>query len=98
MEAALQAIRYARERSVPLLGTCGGCQHIVIEYARHVLGVTDAQHAEYDPYASTLFVTPLSCSLVGQRLPIHLTPGSCTSAFYGGKTEVEENYYCNFGL
>jgi CTP synthase (UTP-ammonia lyase) len=36
-----------------LLGTCGGFQHVVIEYARNVLGFADAQHAEYDPGSRT---------------------------------------------
>jgi CTP synthase (UTP-ammonia lyase) len=98
MEAALFAIRYARENDVPLIGTCGGFQHIVIEYARNVLGFAEAQHAEYDPNASLLFITPLSCSLVGQRLPIRLIPDSRACQFYGGATEIEEEYYCNFGL
>lgn len=57
---------------VPLLGTCGGFQHVVIEYARNVLGIADAQHAEHDPYASTLLVTPLSCSLAGQALTVEV--------------------------
>src|SRR4051812_5579566 len=35
---ALRAIRYAREAGVPCIGTCGGFQHMVVEYARHVLG------------------------------------------------------------
>jgi CTP synthase (UTP-ammonia lyase) len=35
---ALNAVRYAREHDLPLLCTCGGCQHVVIEYARNVLG------------------------------------------------------------
>ena len=39
MDGALSAITYARTRDVPLLGTCGGFQHIVVEYARNVLGV-----------------------------------------------------------
>ena len=34
MDGVLRAIRYARERRVPLLGTCGGCQHVILEYAR----------------------------------------------------------------
>src|SRR6266480_4129427 len=38
MEGALAAIRLARERGIPLLGTCGGFQHVILEYARHVLG------------------------------------------------------------
>jgi len=97
MEGAMAAIRLARETGLPLLGTCGGFQHVVIEYARAVLGFADAQHAEYDPTASTLFVTPLSCSLVGMRMPVHVTPGTRAAACYGA-AEVEERYYCNFGL
>lgn len=37
-EGAFTAIRYARVNSIPFLGTCGGFQHAVIEYARNVLG------------------------------------------------------------
>src|SRR5690606_15789402 len=46
MDGALRAIGHARRHGVPLLGTCGGFQHVVIEYARNVLGVADAEHAE----------------------------------------------------
>ena len=35
--AAIDAIRWARERSIPFLGTCGGFQHAVLEFARNVL-------------------------------------------------------------
>src|SRR3989442_15811741 len=45
LDGALDAIRYARENKVPFLGTCGGFQHLVIEYARNVLGIRDADHA-----------------------------------------------------
>src|SRR5580693_8025219 len=54
MEGALSAIRRARERAIPLLGTCGGFQHIILEYARNVLGFTDAEHEESTPQASRL--------------------------------------------
>ncbi|HEV7388198.1 MAG TPA: hypothetical protein VGN73_06290 [Gemmatimonadaceae bacterium] len=97
MEGALKAIQLARLEGVPLLGTCGGFQHVVLEFARHVLHVEDAQHAEYDPYASRLFITPLSCSLVGQRMTVALDPTSRAARTYG-KTRVSEAYYCNFGL
>ncbi len=97
IEGALAAIRLAREQGVPLLGTCGGFQHVVIEFARNVLGFEDAQHAEYDPSGSTLFVTPLSCSLAGQTLRVELEAGSRAAAAYGA-TAVDERYYCNFGL
>jgi CTP synthase (UTP-ammonia lyase) len=94
---ALNAIRYARQRDLPLLATCGGCQHVVIEYARNVLGFEDAAHAEYDPYASTLFITPLSCSLAGQKMEVEIEPDSRVEAIYGS-TSAFEQYYCNFGL
>ncbi|MFO1401690.1 MAG: hypothetical protein U1F30_10855 [Steroidobacteraceae bacterium] len=49
MDGALQAIRGVRERGLPFLGTCGGFQHALIEYARDVLGWSDAEHAETAP-------------------------------------------------
>lgn len=97
MAGALRALRYARESRVPTLGTCGGCQHIIIEFARSVLGIEDAQHAEYDPYASRLIVSELACSPAGQTMPVTLEPGSMVAALYG-TTRVSERYYCNFGL
>jgi CTP synthase (UTP-ammonia lyase) len=97
MDGALRVIQYAREQGIPLLGTCGGFQHIVLEYARAVLHFKDAQHAEYDPYASTLFVTPLSCALAGKKMGITIQEGSLAHKFYRA-THIEEQYYCNFGL
>ena len=97
MERALNAIRYARENGVPCLGTCGGFQHMIIEYARNVLGVCDAQHAEYDPYASKLFVSKLDCSLIGRRLELRFTADSLVAACYGS-TRAAESYYCDFGV
>jgi CTP synthase (UTP-ammonia lyase) len=67
IEGALDAIRYARESRRPFLGTCGGFQHAVIEYARNVCGLRDASHAETHPTAPALVVSPLSCLLVEKR-------------------------------
>jgi CTP synthase (UTP-ammonia lyase) len=97
LDGALVAIRHARLGNVPLLGTCGGFQRVVLEYARNVLGFADARYAEYDPCASRLFITSLSCSLVGKTLEVHLEPGSHAAAAQGA-TDVPERYYCNFGL
>jgi CTP synthase (UTP-ammonia lyase) len=97
MERTLWAIRYAREHNVPCFGTCGGFQHMIIEYARNVLGFKDAQHAEYDPNASNLFVSRLACSLVGRQMELHFVPGSQVAGCYGGVQAVE-HYYCRFGV
>src|SRR5919201_3728675 len=97
LELTLWAIRVARERGVPCFGTCGGFQHIVLEYARTVLGFRDAQHAEYDPYASRLFVTRLACSLAGREMRLTFTPGSRVASIYRATAATEE-YYCDFGV
>src|SRR5271169_2670217 len=49
MEGALRAIRFARESGRPYLGTCGGCQHAIVEFARNVLHIREAGHTECDP-------------------------------------------------
>lgn len=97
MSGALRAVRFARESGIPLLGTCGGFQHIILEYARHVLGFSDATHAEYNPYSSQLFISRLACSLAGRSLVISLKSGSLVAGIYGATTTTEQ-YYCNFGV
>jgi CTP synthase (UTP-ammonia lyase) len=97
MSGALSAIRMARERRIPLLGTCGGFQHIILEYARNVLGFVDAEHEETDPQASRLFISRLTCSLDGRTMSITLQPDSLVARSYG-RTEIQEQYRCNFGV
>jgi CTP synthase (UTP-ammonia lyase) len=97
MDGALWAIRCARERAVPFLGTCAGFQHALIEYARDVLGLAEADHAESNPSAALPLIAPLTCSLVGQRGAVTLVAGSRIASIYG-HTETVEAYHCNYGL
>lgn len=97
LEGALNGIRFARERGWPFIGTCAGFQHAVLEYARNVMGIADAAHEEYDPDAATLLLTALVCPIATKTLQINLLPGSRVSEVYG-KAEIEEYYYCNFGI
>ena len=94
---ALSAIRYARERGRPFLGTCGGFQHALLEYAHGVWGVTDAAHAETDPDAADPVIAPLACSLVGATGTIHFEPASRMRAIYGADSAIE-GYHCSYGL
>ena len=48
-EGKIAAIRYAREAKVPYLGICLGMQLAVIEFARDVVGLKDANSTEFDP-------------------------------------------------
>jgi CTP synthase (UTP-ammonia lyase) len=70
---------------------------MIIEYARNVLGCNDAQHAEYDPCASNLFVSRLDCSLAGREMELRFAPDSLVAGHYGS-TRAIESYYCNFGV
>ncbi|MGL6070142.1 CTP synthase C-terminal region-related (seleno)protein [Craterilacuibacter sp.] len=97
MEGALLAIRHARETEVPFLGTCGGFQHAVLEYARNVLGWDDAEHAETTPDAARAVISPLACALVEVTETIRLWPGRRISTAYGLR-EINEAYRCRFGL
>jgi CTP synthase (UTP-ammonia lyase) len=97
-DGALRAIQHARESGVPFLGTCGGFQHAVIEYARHVLGWHDADHAETaDGNGRRLVISQLECSLVEASETLNAVPGSRLAAAYGTPT-FDEGYRCRFGL
>lgn len=97
MAGALAAIRFARETGRPFLGTCGGFQHALIEFARHVAGLAAADHAETAPHGETLVVAPLACTLVEQTGDLRLAPGSLIHAAYGRAT-AQESYHCRYGL
>jgi CTP synthase (UTP-ammonia lyase) len=97
MDGALDAIRVAREGGVPFIGTRGGSQHAVIEYARNVLGLEEAGHAEYDTDAPQPLVSALSCSPLGQTMRVRIEPGSKVHGFYGGPG-ADEEYRCNYEL
>ncbi|MCS3795800.1 hypothetical protein [Niastella sp. OAS944] len=98
MTGVLKIIEYARTHQIPTLGTCGGFQHMIIEFARNVLNITDAEHAETNPYASKLVINPLTCSLKGQALEIEIIQKDSLVYSIFNTSTFTENYYCNFGL
>ncbi|MGP3969587.1 CTP synthase C-terminal region-related (seleno)protein [Streptomyces sp. 6N223] len=93
---ALAAVRTARERGIPFLGTCAGFQHTLLEFARDVCGLADAAHAETDPGAADPLIAPLACSLVGHEGEILIAPGSLAERVIGARRSVER-YHCSFG-
>lgn len=95
-EGALTAIRYARQNNIPFLGTCGGFQHAILEYARNVMGMEQAAHAEFDDEGD-MVITPLACSLAGKSEEVMLTPESKIARAYG-KNEIKEQYNCHYGV
>jgi CTP synthase (UTP-ammonia lyase) len=94
---AIAAIRFARERGVPFLGTCGGFQHAVLEIAGSLWGIERPTHAEDDPASAEPIIAPLACSLIEQGGRVRFAPGSRLATAYG-RLESDEEYHCSYGL
>jgi len=97
MDGALAAIRWARETKRPVLGSCGGFQHMLIELARDVAGLPAADSVETNPDGAEPLIAPLACSLVEQTGSIRLVAGSRIAAIYG-RTTTTEGCHCRYGL
>jgi CTP synthase (UTP-ammonia lyase) len=65
---------------------------------RNVLGHGDADHAETNPEAETLAVTPLTCHVGwGIEGRVTIRPGTLAAELYGRETS-DESYYCSYGV
>jgi CTP synthase (UTP-ammonia lyase) len=97
-ENVLEVIRYARINNIPTLGNCGGFQHMVIEFARNVCGITHADHEETNGNAADLVIHKLACSLAG--LEENLTITDTSSILYSilKKQNFPARYFCSYGL
>jgi CTP synthase (UTP-ammonia lyase) len=101
----LRGIEFARRRDWPFLGTCGGCQYTLIECARNVMGIKDADSAENNSDAKNIVIYPVACAvpdrkpnapkLSGKIPEIRIRPGSYLHSFYK-KDVVSEEFFCNF--
>jgi len=105
-DGMLKGIEFARRRDWPFLGTCGGFQYVLIEFARNVLGIADADSAENNSGSKNIVIYPVACAvpnrkgdapkLSGMVPEIRLRPGSYLQSFYGKKEIVSEEFFCNF--
>jgi len=96
-EGALAAVKTAREHGIPFLGTCGGFQHALLEYARDVCGLTGVENAEVAPDAAEQLIIPLECSLKGHEEAVMVVPGTLAAKSSGAGRRTER-YHCSFGL
>ena len=100
IEGMIKAISYAREEKVPFFGICLGMQCSVIEYARNVCGLTDADSSEFNPATPHRVIYKLrelrgiddlgGTMRVG-AYPCVLAPGSHTFRAYD-QTEISERH------
>ncbi|PZR52544.1 CTP synthase [Xylanimonas oleitrophica] len=104
IDGKVGALRWARENLVPTLGICLGLQSMVIEYARNVLGYTDASSTEFDPASEHPVIATMAEQLAivdGQgdlggtmRLGAYeaaLAPGSVVAKTYGTERVTERH-------
>ena len=104
-DGILKGIEFARRRDWPFLGTCAGFQYTLIECARNVLGIKDADSAENNSGSKNIIIYPVACAvpdrangapkLSGPIPEIRLRPGSYLQSFYAQDAAVEE-FFCNF--
>jgi len=96
----MAAARYAREHDVPYFGICLGLQVAVIEFARHVLGLSDANSTEFvrecpdpvvDLMADQRAVTDLGGTMRLGVYPCKLTPGTRAADAYGEPVVYERH-------
>jgi CTP synthase len=99
-EGKIAAVRYAREKRVPFFGICLGLQMAVVEFSRHVLGLTDANSVEFEPGTPHpvvhLMETQRAITTKGATMrlgayPATLDHGSLAARVYGS-TEISERH------
>ena len=104
IEGKLGALKFAREQKIPTLGLCLGLQCMVIEAARNLAGIADANSAEFTPESGTHVIATMDDQksiVAGQadmggsmRLGLYkaaLAPGSIVAGVYGSN-EISERH------
>ncbi len=104
IEGKLGALTYSRENKIPSLGLCLGLQCMVIEAARSLAGIADANSAEFEPGTPNPVISTMADQehiVSGQgdmggtmRLglyPAHLSPGSIVAQVYGAEVISERH-------
>lgn len=99
LEGKMIAVQYAREHRIPFLGICLGMQMAVIEFARHVLNLRDANTTEMDPHTNHPLIDlmpdqnleQLGHSMRLGKYRCQLVPGTRAMAAYG-ESMIEERH------
>ena len=100
IEGKIKAIQYAREHKIPFFGICLGMQCAVIEFARHVCGMADANSSEFNPNSThpvidlmpeQLDVKDLGGTMRLGLYPCKVYPDTLTSKAYNAELIYERH-------
>ncbi len=100
IEGKITAIQYARTHKIPFLGICLGMQMAVVEFARHVCGMTDAHSSELNPHTThpvidlmpdQVNVTEKGGTMRLGSYPCHLVEGTRSAEIYG-TLDIQERH------
>ena len=106
-DGAIKGIRLAREMNIPFLGTCGGYQYTLLEFARNVAEMTNAGHPEINPNTDMPLLVKITACAVDKpkgkvprlqgKLEINIVLGTDAFKLYG-KEIITELFSCNYDL
>ncbi len=93
----ITALHYIRTHQIPFLGTCGGYQHALVEFARNKLGYRQAGITEIEPDCPMPLISSLVCSLIEETDPVLPEKGGLIDRTCG-PDPLTETYHCSFGI
>ena len=97
-ENVIRTINYVRKNNIITFGNCGGFQYMVIEFARNVCGIDNANHEESYPEKENLVISKLSCSLIEQQENLKIIDKDSIIYHTIKKEKFIGRYFCNYGL
>ena len=101
IEGMIEAVRYAREHKVPFFGICLGMQVAVIEFARHVLGLQDANSSEFNEKSTHPVIAlmpdqkgniPKGGTMRLGAYPCKITPDTWMDQAYAHQSQISERH------
>ncbi len=101
VEGKIACVRHCRENGLPYLGICLGFQVAVIEFARNILGISDASSTEFDPMCGSPVISELPDQKKIEGLggtmrlgaqDVQIAPGTLASFLAGGATSIRERF------